>query len=99
MRCGYIVMLIMALAVLCLGWPELLLSDGMGRVVCLFFGLFWASRVVVQLTYYDKEMRAAEWGWDLFFLGVFMSLMIIFTLGGLGENYWILDYNLQDGFW
>ncbi|MGY8647014.1 MAG: hypothetical protein ACKVLL_06630 [Verrucomicrobiales bacterium] len=82
-HCAYIVMLILGLAVLCLGWPELLLSDGMGRVVCLFFGLFWASRVVVQLTYYDKKLRAAERGWDFFFLGVFGSLAIIFTLGGL----------------
>ncbi len=82
-HCAYIVMLILGLAVLCLGWPELLLSDGMGRVVCLFFGLFWAIRVVVQLTYYDKKLRAAERGWDFFFLGVFGSLAIIFTLGGL----------------
>ena len=82
-HCAYIVMLILGLAVLCLGWPELLLSDGMGRVACLFFGVFWAIRVVVQLTYYDKKLRAAERGWDFFFLGVFGSLAIIFTLGGL----------------
>jgi hypothetical protein len=82
-HCGYIVMIILGLAVLCLGWPELLLTDGMGRIVCLFFGVFWASRVVIQLTYYDKKLRAAERGWDLFFLGVFISLATIFTIGGL----------------
>ena len=82
-HCGYIVMIITGLAVLCLGWPELLLADGMGRVVSGFFGVFWASRVVVQLTYYDKKLRAKERGWDLFFLGVFAALAIIFILGAL----------------
>jgi len=82
-HCGYIVMLIMGLTILCLGWPELLLTDGMGRVVCWFFGIFWGSRVVVQLTYYDKNLRMKERGWDLFFLGVFAALAIIFINGAL----------------
>lgn len=82
-HCGYIVMIITGLAILCLGWPELLLADGMGRVVSGFFGIFWGTRVVVQLTYYDKKLRAKERGWDLFFLGVFLALAIVFILGAL----------------
>ncbi|MDB4554477.1 hypothetical protein N9Z94_01680 [Akkermansiaceae bacterium] len=82
-HCGYIVMIITGLAILCLGWPELLLADGMGRVVSGFFGIFWGTRVVLQLTYYDKKLRAKERGWDLFFLGVFLALAIIFILGAL----------------
>lgn len=78
-HCGYIVMLITALAVLCLGWPQLLLEDGMGRVVSGFFTVFWASRVVVQLTYYDKAERRKERFWDVFFLLVFFTLAAIFT--------------------
>ncbi len=79
-HCAYIVAIIAALAVLCLGWPRLLLEDGTGRVLCGFFGLFWASRVVVQLTYYDKEVRRRDRGWDVFFLGVFAVLGAVFTL-------------------
>jgi hypothetical protein len=79
-HCAYIVAIIAALAVLCLGWPELLLADGMGRALAAFFSLFWLSRVIVQLTYYDKRMRRDDRAWDLFFLGVFLTLAIIFGL-------------------
>lgn len=79
-HCAYIIAIVAALSVLCLGWPHLLLEGEMARVLCGFFGLFWASRVVVQLMYYDKEMRRRDRGWDLFFLGVFAILSTVFTL-------------------
>ena len=82
-HCAYIVAIIAALAVLCLGWPRLLLEDGMGRVLCGFFGIFWGSRVVVQLTYYDREVRRRDRGWDVFFLGVFAVLSAVFTLAAI----------------
>lgn len=82
-HCAYIVAIIIALAVLCLGWPGLLLQDGMGRALSGFFGLFWASRVVVQLAYYDRETRRRSRGWDVFFLGVFLALGAIFTLAAM----------------
>lgn len=79
-HCAYIIAIISALAVLCLGWPQLLMQDGMGRAVSGFFGLFWGSRVVVQLTYYDPKLRRQDRGWDVFFLFVFVFLTAIFTL-------------------
>lgn len=79
-HCAYIIAVIAALAVLCLGWPGLLLEDAMGRVVSGFFGLFWGSRVVVQLTYYDPALRRRGRGWDVFFLLVFLYLAAAFTL-------------------
>jgi hypothetical protein len=82
-HCGYIVFLIAALAVLCLGWPELLLEDGMGKVVSGFFAIFWGSRVIVQLTYYDRELRRKERFWDVFFLCVFFTLAAIFAAATL----------------
>lgn len=82
-HCAYIVAIIGALAVLCLGWPGLLLEDGMGRVLSAFFALFWLSRVIVQLTYYDKVMRRDDRAWDLFFLAVFLTLAIIFGLAAI----------------
>lgn len=80
-HCAYIISIIAGLALLCLGWPELLLEGRMSRVLCGFFGLFWGSRVVVQLTYYDAEMRRQNRGWDIFFLGVFLVLAVVFSLG------------------
>lgn len=79
-HCAYIISIISGLALVCLGWPQLLLEGGMGQVLSGFFGLFWASRVVVQLTYYDKELRRRERGWDVFFLLVFVVLCAVFTL-------------------
>lgn len=79
-HCAYIIAIISALAVLCLGWPELLMDGSMGRAVSGFFGLFWGSRVVVQLTYYDRNLRRQDRGWDVFFLLVFLSLAAVFTL-------------------
>lgn len=78
-HCAYLVLLIAGLAVLCLGWPGLFLEPGMGRVVGGFFAIFWGSRVVVQLTYYDRAYRARERFWDVFFLLVFVVLAAIFT--------------------
>lgn len=82
-HCAYIVSIIAALALLCLGWPELLLDGAMGRTLCGFFALFWFSRVIVQLVYYDPELRREDRGWDLFFLGVFLSLSAVFALAAL----------------
>lgn len=82
-HCAYIIAIIGALAILCLGWPHLLLADGMGRVLSGFFGVFWASRVVVQLAYYDRETRRRDRGWDVFFLGVFGIMSTVFTLAAI----------------
>ncbi|MGB6220849.1 hypothetical protein [Haloferula sp.] len=78
-HCAYIVAIIAALALLCLGWPHLFLQPGMGRVVSGFFAVFWASRVVVQLTYYDRETRRRDRFWDVFFFGVFGFLSAVFA--------------------
>ena len=79
-HCAYIIAIITALAVLCLGWPQLLLEGAMGRAVSGFFALFWGSRVVVQMTYYDPALRRQDRGWDVFFLLVFLYLATAFTL-------------------
>ncbi|MEN8680548.1 MAG: hypothetical protein ABF391_10930 [Akkermansiaceae bacterium] len=85
-HCGYIVMLISGLAILCLGWPHLFLEGGMSKVVSGFFTVFWASRVVVQLTYYDSEYRRRERFWDIFFLMVFFTLALVFGAAFLFER-------------
>lgn len=82
-HCAYIIAIITALAVLCLGWPGLLLEGNLAKVVCGFFMIFWGSRVVVQLTYYDRDLRRSERGWDVFFLLVFLSLSVVFGLAAI----------------
>lgn len=82
-HCAYIVAIIAALAVMCLGWPELLLANYTGRALCGFFAVFWTSRVVVQMTYYDRELRRRERPWDVFFLFVFLALGAVFALAAI----------------
>jgi hypothetical protein len=84
-HCAYIIAIISALALLCLGWPQLLHEEKMGRIVSGFFGLFWASRVIVQLTYYDKGVRRQERAWDVFFLAIFALLSTVFTLAAIPQ--------------
>jgi hypothetical protein len=84
-HCAYIIAIVSALALLCLGWPELLHEEKMGRILSGFFGLFWASRVIVQLTYYDKEVRRQERAWDVFFLAIFALLSTVFTLAAIHQ--------------
>ena len=79
-HCAYIIATVAALALLCLGWPQLLLQGAMGGGLCGFFGLFWGSRVLVQLAYYDREIRRKARGWDVFFLMIFAALGAVFTL-------------------
>jgi len=79
-HCAYIIAIIAALALLCLGWPRLLMEGMMGKVLCGFFGLFWGSRVLVQLTCYDREIRRRDRAWDVFFLIAFATLSAVFTL-------------------
>jgi hypothetical protein len=77
---AYIISIIAGLAILCLGWPRLLINDRMGKILSAFFALFWFSRVIVQLTYYDPSIRRLNRFWDVFFLSVFLTLALIFTL-------------------
>jgi hypothetical protein len=35
------------------------------------------------MSYYDSELRQKNRLWDLFFLGVFLSLSVIFTLAAI----------------
>jgi hypothetical protein len=78
-HCAYIIAILGGLSLLCLGWPGLLLQAGMGRCLSAFFAVFWASRVIVQLTYYDARLRRENRGWDVFFLAVFLTLSLIFA--------------------
>ena len=79
-HCVYLVLVIAGLGLLCLGWPELLLEEGLAQGFCAFFAFFWLSRVLAQLIYYDKELRAQERFWDVFFILVYTTLGLAFLL-------------------
>jgi hypothetical protein len=71
---AYTIVTVLGMAALCLWQPAFFLEEGPGRAVAGFIGLFWASRFVVQLFYYDRSLRARYPVWDLVFLAGFFSL-------------------------
>lgn len=81
----YIVIVLFAFAVLCFGFAEDLAGgSSLGRCLSGFIAFFWGLRVVIQLGFYDRELRRQfRWG-HLFFTGCFGSLAMLFTLITLG---------------
>lgn len=70
----YLVVVILAMALLCLWRPGFFLHDEVGRAAAFFFGLFWGSRFVVQLLYYDREVKSRYPLWNFVFLAGFFAL-------------------------
>ncbi|RYX82393.1 hypothetical protein EON83_19440 [bacterium] len=77
----FIVLTTLALGALCLAFPrELAGASSLGRSLSGFLCLFWGTRLVVQLAFYDAEAKRrfplAHWGFTLIFIflaGVFGS--------------------------
>jgi hypothetical protein len=54
----YIVLIVAFFAALCFGFPEDLMgASGVGRFLSAFMAGFWLIRVVLQLFFYDPELR------------------------------------------
>lgn len=62
---------------------ELASGLGMGRAICGFLALFWAVRTLLQFTYYDRETRRANRGFDVLFIVADSYLAIAFALAAL----------------
>lgn len=71
---AYIIVIVLGMAALCLWRPSFFLGDETGRAVAGFIGLFWASRFVVQLVFYDKTLRRRYPVWNAVFGAGFFSL-------------------------
>jgi hypothetical protein len=58
------------------GWP-------LGRTLGGFLAVFWGSRVLLQLFYYDRELRRANRLFDVLFLTADGFLAAVFALAVL----------------
>src|SRR5262245_14194589 len=66
---AYIMLVQVGLALLCLVFGgELISGRPMVRAIAGFLALFWGSRVLLQLCYYDRETRRANRFFDVLFL-------------------------------
>jgi hypothetical protein len=80
----YIVIVVGLFAALCFGFaPELAGASGLGRCLSGFMAGFWLLRIVLQIFYYDREMRRENWRLDLPYIGSLIALVGILALAAL----------------
>ena len=77
----YIVMVLGLFAALCLGFArELAGASLLGRFLSAFMAGFWLLRIVLQIFYYDREVRRENRGMDMLYLGSLAVLVVIFGI-------------------
>ena len=75
----YIVIVLGLFAGLCFGFaPELAGASALGRFLSAFMAGFWALRIVLQLGYYDREVRRENRVLDLLYVGSLAVLVCVF---------------------
>ena len=80
----YIVIVLGMLAALCLGFaPELAGASALGRFLSGFIAGFWLLRIVLQIFYYDPEIRRENRGLDLMYVGSLILLVMVFGIAAL----------------
>ena|SRR5580692_5736582 len=79
----YIVIVLGMFAALCFGFArELAGASALGRFLSGFMAGFWLLRIVLQIFYYDREIRRENWGLDLMYV---VSLIVLVVWGGGGD--------------
>ncbi len=80
----YIVIVLGLFAALCFGFaPELAGASALGRFLSGFMAGFWLLRIVLQIFYYDREIRRENRGLDLVYLGALIVLVLVFGVAAL----------------
>ncbi|HZE90005.1 MAG TPA: hypothetical protein VE404_10670 [Verrucomicrobiae bacterium] len=83
----YIVGLLVWFASLCfLFGPDLAGGSPLGRAMSGFLSLFWVTRIVVHVAYYDPELRRAHRLLDAAFLSAVVYLAIVFGVAASGAS-------------
>jgi cyanate permease len=80
----YVVIVLGLFAALCFGFaPELAGGSGLGRFLSGFMAGFWLLRIVLQIFYYDREIRRENRGMDLLYVVALVVLVGIFGMAVL----------------
>ena len=75
----YIVIVVGMFAALCFGFArELAGGSGLGHFLSGFLCAFWLLRIVLQVFYYDRQIRRENRGLDLLYLGSLVVLVGVF---------------------
>jgi len=77
----YIVIVLGLFASLCFGFArELAGGSGLGRFLSAFMAGFWLLRIVLQVFYYDREVRRENRGMDSLYLVALGVLVVVFGI-------------------
>jgi hypothetical protein len=80
----YIVIVLGMFAGLCFGFaPDLAGASALGRLLSGFLAGFWLLRFVLQIFYYDREIRRENRGLDILYVASLIVLVLIFGLAAL----------------
>jgi len=80
----YIVIIIGLFAALCFGFaPELAGASHLGRFLSGFMAGFWLLRIVLQLFYYDRDLRRENRTLDALYVATLAVLVVIFGAAAL----------------
>lgn len=80
----YIVIVVGMFAALCFGFaPELAGASGLGRFLSGFIAAFWMLRIVLQVFYYDRELRRENRGLDTLYVGSLIVLVLVFGVAAI----------------
>lgn len=77
----YIVIVLGLFAALCFGFaPELAGGSSLGRFLSGFMAAFWLLRIVLQVLYYDPEVRRENSVLDAMYLVALVVLVVVFGI-------------------
>ena len=81
----YISTLLLFLGILCLLFaPELAGGSMLGKFFSGYLAVFWGARILIQLFYYDPELKKENPFANVVFLLAFIFLSGVFTISVLG---------------
>jgi hypothetical protein len=80
----YIVIVVGMFAALCFGFAaDLAGASALGRFLSGFIAAFWLLRIVLQVVYYDKELRRENRGLDTLYLGSLIVMVLVFGIAAI----------------
>ena len=75
---AYILIVVGLFAALCFGFAaELAGASGLGRFLSGFMAGFWLLRIVLQIFYYEREIRRENRVLDILYLGSLVVLVVV----------------------
>jgi len=66
--------------------PELAGGSALGRFLSGFLAIFWGGRIIIQLFFYDQEVKRSRPIANLVFLATFIYLCGVFAVACLRHN-------------